>query len=220
MKRSFLLAGAALAACLTGAAFAQSDTPPPGDGHHKEASKTRTEVEARVRAQFARFDTNHDGVLTPDELRPHMPSEADRQTMRDHMFGMMDKDGNGQISKAEFDAFHVDHMPMPHGHDGMAGTPPPPMEPGPMRHHRGHGAMAWMMFRHADADHDGKVSLAEAEKAALDRFDTIDTNHDGVISDAERAAAHRQMATRFRERRAHWMEHKSDMPPPAPAPKG
>jgi Ca2+-binding EF-hand superfamily protein len=82
--------------------------------------------------------------------------------------------------------------------------------------HMRHAMMAHRMFEREDADHDGKVSLAEAEKAALDRFERIDTNHDGVISDAERDAAHQQMAARFRARRAQWMEHKSDMPPPAP----
>ena len=73
-----------------------------------------------------------------------------------------------------------------------------------------------MMFRHADADHDGKVSLAEAQTAALARFDKIDTNHDGVLSDAERDAGRARMAERFRDRHAHWMEHKGDVPPATP----
>jgi len=139
---------------------------------------------------------------------------------------MMDKDGNGQISKAEFDAFHAEHMHGPHGSGGKpapeglataeGGASPAGAGPWHMRRHGWHGMMARMMFAHADADHDGKVSLAEAEKAALDRFDRIDTNHDGVISDAERQAAHAQMAARFRERGAHWQDHKGDAPPPAP----
>jgi len=232
MKRSFLLAALALAG-LSANAFAQNDGPGPtaadGPPRHAHAPRTRAEVEASVRAHFAALDKNKDGFLTPDELRPAVPSEADRRKMRDHLFAMMDKDGNGQISKSEFDAFHADRpghggkgMPGDHG-AGAPGEGPP--IGGPMHHRfmrRWHGAMAGMMFRHADADHDGKVSLAEAEKAALDRFDRIDTNHDGVIDDAEREAAHQRMAARFRDRRAHWMEHKGDMtppPPPAPTPR-
>ena len=227
MKRSFLLAGLGLASLSVGA-LAQNDAPgpmgadvPPGHAH---APLTRAEAEASVRAHFAALDKNKDGFLTPDELRRPMPSEADRQKMRDHLFAMMDKDGNGQISKSEFDAFHADRI----GHGGgmhtdhIAGAPgdgaPPPGPMHPRFMHGWHGAMAGMIVRRADTDHDGKISLAEAEKAALDRFDRIDTNHDGVIDDAERQAAHQQMAARFRERRAHWMEHKGDMPPPPPMP--
>ena len=56
----------------------------------------------------------------------------------------------------------------------------------------GHGAMRGMMIERLDANHDGKVSRAEAESAALARFDAADTNHDGTLSDAERQAARRQ----------------------------
>jgi hypothetical protein len=69
----------------------------------------------------------------------------------------------------------------PDGRDGAWSDPdgaPPP-------HHR----LAEMLFRHADTDGDGRVSLAEAEAAALARFDRLDTNHDGRLSDEERAAA-------------------------------
>ena len=228
MKRSsFLLAGIGLAACWTHAAFAQSDAPPPGAGGHPHqmrapAPKTRADVESRVREQFAALDKNKDGFLTQDELRPPMPSEADRKAIRDRMFAMMDKDGNGEISKAEFDAFHAERhrwakqgrgdKPMLEDHAQNGGAPHPGMPP----MHDRESMMARMMFRHADLNHDGKVSLAEAEKAALERFDRIDTNHDGVISDAERDAAHQQRAARFRDRRTHWMEHKGDASPPPP----
>ena len=97
-------------------------------------------------------------------------------------------------------------------HAQNGGAPHPGMPP----MHDRESMMARMMFRHADLNHDGKVSLAEAEKAALERFDRIDTNHDGVISDAERDAAHQQRAARFRDRRTHWMEHKGDASPPPP----
>lgn len=221
MKRSLFLTGMGLALSLATTAQAQDGSP--ADGHHAPPPRTRAEVESRVRDQFARLDANKDGVLTADELHPHRPPDADRQAMRDRMFAALDKDGNGQISKAEFDAFHADHM---HAHRGPDGASlahvdgQPGMEHRLMhRMHGRHGMMARMMLAHADADHDGKVTLTEAEKAALERFDRIDANHDGVISDAERDAAHQQMAARFRERRAHGMERKADMPPP-PAPQG
>jgi len=52
-------------------------------------------------------------------------------------------------------------------------------------------------FARADANKDGKVSLAEAEAGALAMFDKVDTNHDGAISPAEHDAM-----------RAKWMERR------------
>jgi hypothetical protein len=40
-----------------------------------------------------------------------------------------------------------------------------------------------------DLDHDGRVALAEARQAALQRFDRVDSNRDGSISPEERQAA-------------------------------
>jgi len=40
----------------------------------------------------------------------------------------------------------------------------------------------------ADSDHDGKITLAEAEAMALQHFDQMDTNHDGQVTPEERRA--------------------------------
>ena len=245
MKRSFVLAGAALAACFTTGAFAQSDTKPAGDGarHHMEAPKTRAEVEARVKERLAKLDVNKDGFITPDELHHHGmhpggpghdgaagADRVDPKDRADRMFALMDADKNGQISKAEFEAFHAAHRPggPDGGRDGRerfarwGGGP----RRGMWMMHMRREMMAHRMFEQEDANHDGKVSLAEAEKAALDRFDKVDTNHDGVISDAERDAARQQMAARFHEWREHrwgnggggWGHHGDAPPPPTGAP--
>jgi hypothetical protein len=42
------------------------------------------------------------------------------------------------------------------------------------------------MFEMADANRDGRVSLAEAQSAALAHFDKADLNHDGKITPDER----------------------------------
>jgi hypothetical protein len=54
------------------------------------------------------------------------------------------------------------------------------------------------MFDMADANHDGRVSLAEAQAAALAHFDKADLNHDGKITPDE----HQQIREQIRiERR-------------------
>jgi len=158
-------------------------------------------------SELQMMDADHDGSVSATE---HAAGAK-------RMFAMMDKDGNGEISKAEFEAFHADHARGP----GFARWGGP--HPGGMRMRR--AMMAHGMFERADLDHDGKVSLAEAEKAALDRFDRIDTNHDGVISEAERDAARAQMAMRWREHRGrHWNAegpgHDHGPPPPGAPPQG
>lgn len=60
-------------------------------------------------------------------------------------------------------------------------------------HEMGHGEM----FKEADTNGDGKVSLDEFkamhEKHMLERFKKLDTNGDGFIDEAERKAAHDEM---------------------------
>jgi Ca2+-binding EF-hand superfamily protein len=45
------------------------------------------------------------------------------------------------------------------------------------------------LFAEADANHDGKVSAAEAKARADAAFDAADTNHDGILSPEERQAS-------------------------------
>jgi len=45
------------------------------------------------------------------------------------------------------------------------------------------------MFGEADANHDGKVSVAEAKARVDTAFDAADTNHDSTLSPEERQAA-------------------------------
>ena len=45
------------------------------------------------------------------------------------------------------------------------------------------------MFAESDANHDGKVSAAEARARVNAAFDAADTNHDGVLTAEERQAA-------------------------------
>ncbi len=54
----------------------------------------------------------------------------------------------------------------------------------------GMGGFGERMFEMADTNHDGRVSLAEAQAAALAHFDKADLNHDGKITPDERQQMH------------------------------
>lgn len=120
-------------------------------------------------AMFDKLDTNHDGVISRQEYRAAKPEIRERRMV------VLRNDGAGQT---------------------------PPMDGGKMEfrfERRGpmHGAMAMhagmgfgaRLFEMADTNHDGRVSLQEAEGAALAHFDRADFNHDGKITPEERQQA-------------------------------
>jgi len=57
----------------------------------------------------------------------------------------------------------------------------------------GQGGMADALFRRADRDGDGTLSLAEVRAAGRERFDSIDTDRDGILDEGERGAAKRRL---------------------------
>src|SRR5438309_664184 len=75
------------------------------------------------------------------------------------------------------------------------GTTPAPLQPDMPgmkmhMHGMGMGGFGARLFGMADANHDGRVSLQEAETAALAHFDRADLNHDGKLTPDERGRAH------------------------------
>jgi Ca2+-binding EF-hand superfamily protein len=190
----FLFAGAALAALAAIPAAAQ-----PGEGRMRPAGPlTRAAAEARVEARFERADANHDGFVTEEEVRLRGEMRrANRQHRRGErraqLFERLDADHDGSISREEFEA-----RPALRGGEGER-------RGRRLVHRRGRGGgmMAGFgarAFERLDADRDGRVALAEAERAALERFDRVDSDRDGTISAEERQAAREAFRGRMRER--------------------
>lgn len=213
--KKILLIGASLAALLTAPALAVQATdvklaaPKP--------AQTRADVQKRVAERFAMIDANKDGAVTQAEIDTRRAEgKAKRQEMRaahrEKLFAALDTDKNGSISKAEFNAPRPDRADRAErGERGERGG----KHWGGKRGHRGHfaggpgggwggrggmGAGGWMM--RLDANKDGKVTLAEATKPALDRFDRADTNKDGTLTQEERKAAREAMRAEWQAKRS------------------
>lgn len=219
LKRStnvtkFLMIGASAAALMALPAIAQTaGASGPEKAVRWSAPETRADLEKKIAERFAAADTNKDGAVTEAEVKAlaearRAEGEKRMAEARTRMFESMDADKNGQISRTEWDSHHagmkakwaerretaqVDgkdrremRMKFKDGDkDGRKGH---------RMMHRG-GGMGWggfgeKGFETADANKDGRVTLAEAKAKALSRFDAADTNKDGTLSPEERRAAH------------------------------
>ncbi|MBU3077241.1 EF-hand domain-containing protein [Sphingomonas quercus] len=119
----------------------------------------------RMKAMFDRVDTNHDGYISRDEadaagaaMRQRMQER--RTAQRDKAFARLDSNGDGAISRPEFDSAPRVAGQARRGQPGRGGA----------QGGAGGGGMLSAMFDRMDADHDGRVSLAEAEAAAQQRM--------------------------------------------------
>ncbi|GGB57809.1 EF-hand domain-containing protein [Blastomonas aquatica] len=199
MKKT-LIAGAALAAMLTGSiAIAQ---PAGGKMRGPDANQdgviTEAEVRAHARERFAKMDVNNDGKI----------DKADREARQAERFRKLDTDGNGQISQAEMTAAREAREAkrgerMAKRAEAGKGEPGA-RQGGKWRGKRAGGgeAMQRGMMR-MDTNNDGAISLAEFEAAAVERFKRQDTNNDGQVTKAERNAAREAMKQRWQEKRAN-----------------
>ena len=181
-----LVAGALLAT--SGVALAQRQEGRRGP----DAQLTRDEAVARAEQRFARLDANRDGRLTAEEARQGRPARAerrqarrgDRQGQRGELaFERLDTNRDGQISREEFNqrrALRGDRGAQ-RGERRAARAE--------RRAGRGFGQ-------------DGVVTLAEFRARALQRFERLDANRDGIVTVAERQEVRQRIRAERQGRRS------------------
>ena len=184
---------AAVLAGTAGAALAQTPGVAPMAPHGPQRMMglpdTREGVVAMVRERFARIDANRDGFVAREEMRGARDERrAQRMAMRGAnagqranpgaMFDRLDANRDNMISRDEFERGRA--LRAERRGDRMERR-------GQRMAMRGTGGML-----RADADRDGRVSLAEAQAAALARFDRADLNRDGRITPEERQQMRQQ----------------------------
>ena len=179
--------------------------PTPAIAPMADRTVTRAEVDARIRTHFAQLDSNKDGYVTTEEMgamrAPGAPGEQrriERHVMRDPAaaFDRLDANRDGSISRDEFAKgreVRIEKRVITQG-----GAPGAPGATQPTRLNWRGAMMGGGLFKMADTDKDGRVSLAEATSGALQHFDMMDANRDGRVTPDERRAARgkmRQMRT-------------------------
>jgi Skp family chaperone for outer membrane proteins len=190
--RKLLIGGAALVVSVAACAqVAPAPTPKAPRAPFAQKVQTRAEVQAKVAEHFARMDTNRDGFVTKAEADAasealHAKWAERRDERGDRTFEKLDTNKDGAVSRGEWDARQAqrEQRIADRGDRG-------PMKSG--FHHGGMGGFGGHMFDMADANHDGRVSLQEAQAAALQHFDMVDANHDGQITPEERMQMHQRM---------------------------
>lgn len=201
--KKLLIGGAALLA--SAAAIAQI-APAPAVAPAARAPmaakvQTRAEVQAKVAEHFAKVDANRDGVITKAEADAAMQGfraqmaerrKDHRDDRRENVFERLDSNRDGAISRAEWDAGAAQReqriASRDHNGDGR-----PDGRGFKKNGLRGSGGFGGQMFEMADTNKDGRVTLQEAQAAALQHFDMADANRDGRITPDERRQMHERM---------------------------
>lgn len=212
MRNTFLtgLGVIALAAAAAAGAATAQVPPVPAEGapapHHARADPnrqiTRAEfVDARI-ARLTALDTNRDGVVSPEERAAAM--QAHRAERAGDRFAKLDANGDGSISRAEFDA----------GHAARPDRGPRAERAG---HREGRRGGAHRAMRGQGRER-GPVVIAEASAKLGERFDKMDADRDGVISADERRAAVSAQREQRQERRAARQAQRPAQQPASPVP--
>jgi len=153
---------------------------------NSDGKLSQQEVETGTLRLFDRLDANKDGEVTREEA--DTGAAAIRKEELSKHFSELDanKDGRLTADESRIPARFFDRLDTNHDHalsleEFLA-------QPDFGEHRRE------FVFEHADQNHDGKVTRAEAQQAAKERFDRLDANHDGVVTRDEFAQHMQQMA--------------------------
>src|SRR4051794_21095928 len=151
----FVFGGAALAALIAGTAALAETAPKPSRAraNYFTTSELRADVPKHVEKMFTRFDANHDGFISKDEVaaaQAQFEARAAKSAPKraSHLFDRLDSNHDGQITLAELEAARA-------ARNARRGAP--------VNASRRSGSSP--LFARADANKDGILTRAEFDAA-------------------------------------------------------
>lgn len=145
----------------------------------------------RMQGMFARGDANHDGRLTPDEIRAlstHQampagpsarPGRAEGVFRMDPVLNALDTNHDGILEADEIAAASTSLLTLDANHDGNLTQDEIRVRQQTVEDRANH------MFDEFDSNKDGKLARNEVPDGLAAQFDAIDTNHDGFLDKQE-----------------------------------
>ena len=214
MKTFLLIAAAAGAILAAGPVFAQA-APQGARTAAMNKTELRAEVPGQVQRMFGRLDSNKDGFVTKaeaDAAAGQVQAKAAKAAERfdsGKIFTRLDANKDGNVTQAEADTAYAalaakrgkPANPKAHGFSGLFKRGDANKDGVISRNefdlattkikarmeNAGIGKnFGERLFATEDLNKDGKVSVAEAQQVALQRFDSADLNHDGKLTPQER----------------------------------
>ena len=166
MRTLPVLSLGALALALAAPTIAAPEGKPAGPD--RSVPMARADTLAKVEARFAKIDTNSDGVIDAAEMTAHR--EAKRAARAEKIAAMTDE------QKAKFQERRA--AMKERWAKRAASTDAPAVK-------RSRGDR----MARIDMDGDGRITAAEFAAPAMQRFDKMDANSDGIVTPDERKAA-------------------------------
>ena len=155
----------------------------------------------RMQAMFTRADANHDGRVTPEELRAlsarqgmpvgnvTAPGQASGVFRLDALLNALDLNHDGVISADEIAVASKSLKLLDVNGDGVISPEEMPLRQQTAEERVDHLLEEW------DTNKDGRLGKDEAPERMLAQFNVIDANHDGYLDRAELVAWFRAQAS-------------------------
>lgn len=171
---------------------------------NKDGQLSKTEVPERMQGIFLRADTDHDGLLTRDELTKATVAQDRRAPggpPPDLVFRALDKDDDGVLSASELAGAVAALKTLDKNGDGVLNEQElrpmrGPGGPGGQGGRGGPGEMINHLFEENDTNHDGKLAKAEMPERMREMFERADLNQDGFVTRDELTKAFESMRPR------------------------
>ena len=165
---------------------------------NKDGKLSKAEVPERMQGIFLRADSDHDGLLTRDELTKATVAQDRRAPggpPPDLVFRALDKDNDGVLSPPELAGAAAALKTLDKNGDGVLNEQElrPMRGPGGPGGRGGPGEMINHLFEENDANHDGKLSKAEMPERMREMFERADLNQDGFVTRDEITKAFESM---------------------------